>query len=198
MTVATARLLKAHDMVNEPTRTRVRLADLTKRAEPAATDRFERLNLIQGISPQSSAHQKSDELQTAITSLNTVAADLLSHRDRILEQGQTESVKLGIAIAERLLRRTLATRQESILDLVKTTLSWVVGTETIRVRLHPADCDIVQSHSDDLHRGCSANIQFVRDETMSRGDSFVETAQGVVVGRVETMLERIAEELLDD
>lgn len=203
MTVATARLLKAHDMVNEPTRTRVRLADLTKRAEPAASDRFERLNLIHCVSSQSpgshvAALQKSDELQAAITSLNTVAADLRSHRDRILEQGQTESIKLGIAIAERLLRRTLATRPEMVLDLVKTTLSWVVGTETIRVRLHPSDCDIVQSHSDDLHRGCSANIQFVRDETMSRGDSFVETAQGVVDGRVETMLERIAEELLDD
>ena len=121
-----------------------------------------------------------------------------SHRDRILDQAQTETVKLGIAIAERLLRRTLAAQPDSIIDLVKTTLSWAVGTATVRVRLHPADCDVIETHAEDLHRECSADLQFVRDESLSRGDCLVESAQGVIDGRIETMLDRVTEELLAD
>ena len=196
MTVTAARLIKSHDLNDQPTRPRVRLADLAERTDqPATNDRFERLNLV-GVSPQRTAsrvsvRQKPDELQMAIAALNTAAADLQSHRDRILEQGQTESIKLGIAIAEQLLRRTLSVQSDSILDLVKTTLSWAVAAETVRVHLHPADCDFMETRSDELHRECSAEIQFVRDESLSRGDCLVETAQGTIDGRIETMLNMV-------
>jgi flagellar assembly protein FliH len=171
---------------------------------PSAThERFERLKLVECHSPQTfatnaAARQKSDELQTAITALNAAASDLQSHRDRILEQGQIESVKLGIAIAERLLRQTLNVQPEAILDLVKTTLSWAVGAESIRVRLHPTDCELVEAQTAELTRECSANIQYLADTTLTRGDCLVETAQGTIDGRWETMLQRITEELLDD
>jgi flagellar assembly protein FliH len=92
----------------------------------------------------------------------------------------------------------LATQPESVLDLVKTTLSWAVGAETVRLRLHPADCDFVETRSADLSRECTAETQFVRDETLSRGDCLVETAQGLIDGRIETILDRIADELLGD
>ena len=164
--------------------------------------RFERLKLVECHTTQTSAthpvvHQSSDELKTAITAIYAAATQLQSHRDHILEQAQFESVKLGIAIAERLLRRTLNTQPESILDLVKTTLNWVIDTETVRVRLHPNDCGFVEAHSDTLARECSADIQFVADASLNRGDCLVETAQGKIDGRIETMLQRIAEELLD-
>ncbi len=205
MTVAAARLLKSPDLSDQPNR--IRLADFTEGVTfptaPLANNRFERLKLVERHSPQLSAahsatHQAATEFQAAITALNAAAAELQSHRDHILEQGQIESVKLGIAIAERLLRHTLNVQPDSILDLVKTTLSWAIGAETVRVRLHPADCEFVETHSGSLARECSADIQFVSDATLTRGDCLVETAQGMIDGRIETMLHRITEELLDD
>ena len=182
------------------------LADFaTHDASPALSTthaRFERLKLVEcqttkTLATHPAIHQSSEELQTAITAMHAAATELQSHRDHILEQAQIESIKLGIAIAERLLRRTLNTQPESILDLVKTTLNWVVGTETVQIRLHPNDCGLIETYSDALARECSADIQLIADASLSRGDCLMETAQGTIDGRIETMLQRIAEELLD-
>ena len=197
---ASARDLKLN---NSPETLPLALTDFAQQSQPSTQDKFERLKLVECSSTQSfdlqtTNHPKTAELQSAIESLNTAAAKLQSHRDHVLEQASSEAVKLGIAIAERLLRRTLNTRPESILELVNTSLDSVVCAETARVNLHPADYQLVATHLDDLSRDCSSNIQLAQDSKLARGDCVVETSQGTIDGRLETIFQRISEELLDD
>ena len=196
MTPLPHRLLKAHQLADASPRPRFCLADLSDDANTPS--RFVPLDLFvsQTDSSRETSAENSASLRTALEALANAATELQSQRDHILEQAQRETIKLGIAIAERLLRRTLSAQPDAVIELVRTTLNWTVGAATVRLRLHPADCELVELQSDVLRRDCSAEIQFVRDETLARGDCVAETSQGIIDGRVETMLERITEELL--
>lgn len=196
MTPLPHRLLKAHQLADVPAQPRFRLADLSDASNAAS--RFEPLdfNVSQSHSSREPSAENSASLHTAIEALANAVTELQSQRDLILEQAQHETIKLGIAIAGRLLRRTLSAQPEAVLELVRATLNWTVGAATVRVRMHPADCDLVEPQLDSLSRDCSAKIEFLRDDTLTRGDCIAETAHGIIDSRVEAMLDRIAEELL--
>lgn len=200
MIAATARNLRQQ---NSATTRPFALTDFSQPTRSATPNSFERLKLVECCPAQSQSSKgvippKVIELQSAIDSLNAAAAKLLEHRERVLEQAQTETVKLGIAIAERLLRQTLNARPESVLDLIKTSLDSVICAETVRINLHPDDCDLVTNHFDELSRDCPPNIQLTAESKLSRGDCVIEASQGTIDGRLGTILQRISDELLAD
>lgn len=189
MTIST-RLLKAN--TNSPPARRVILNDL---AEPrpsrfAASD-FEPLSLP-AVEPLVTETRVDPRIQSALTALQTATEQLHAQRDHWLDQCQTETVRLGVAIAERLLRRTLATHPEAVIDLVRSALEWSVGADHLSVRLHPADAELVTS----LQTESSVSLEFVPDESLARGDCIVDTPNGQIDARFEVLTQRIADELL--
>ena len=134
---AVPRILKA-DSDNASAR-RVILSDLAeiRQSRFTASD-FEPLSLP--ASETRGADSRVDvRVQSALAALYAASEKLHSERDRWLEQCQTETVRLAVAIAERLLRRTLAAHPEAVIDLVRSALEWSVGADHLSVRLHPAD-----------------------------------------------------------
>ncbi len=147
---------------------------------------------------QCSDAETGSSLPAAHAALQAALNELRTQRDRWLDQFQHEAVKLGIAIAERLLRRTLVVDPKATVDLMRTALGWAVGAEQVRIRCHPDDCDVIAQTAASQRSELPSDIAFVRDDTIARGGCVVETTQGVVDARLETMLDRIAEELLTD
>lgn len=191
MTTAT-RILKA-DPRNNAT-SRVRLTDLS---EPIGSrfdsSAFEPLTLPTGLS-QRCEPRADTRLDSALTVLQLAADQLYAQRDHWLDQSQHEAVRLGVAIAERLLRRTLAVQPEAVLDLIRSALDWSVGEDRLRVRLHPGDAELVTSAIQRLD--ATREIEFLSDDSLSRGDCVVETPSGQTDARLEVILQRIADELL--
>ncbi len=113
---------------------------------------------------------------------------------------QATAVKLSIAIADKLLRRSLELRPEDAVPMVAAALQLSAGSECVEVRLHPADLQLLQSHSElagasglsTIDAGC-----FVADETIQQGGCLVQTTDGRIDARLPTLLDRIATELLD-
>lgn len=193
MTTAT-RILKADPRNNAASR--VRLADLS---EPIGSrfdsSSFEPLTLPAGLSPRCEPHADS-RLDSTLAALQTAADQLHAQRDHWLDQSQHEAVRLGVAIAERLLRRTLAVQPEAVLDLIRSALDWSVGVDRLRVRLHPADAELVASASATQPLDANREIEFLPDDSLTRGDCVVETPNGQTDARLEVILQRIADELL--
>ena len=191
MTTAT-RILKADPRNNAASR--VRLADLS---EPIGSrfdsSSFEPLTLPAGLSPRCEPHADS-RLDSTLAALQLAADQLHAQRDYWLDQSQHEAVQLGVAIAERLLRRTLAVQPEAVLDLIRSALDWSVGTDHLRVRLHPADAALIASAAQPLD--ANREIEFLPDNSLTRGDCVVETPNGQTDARLEVILHRIADELL--
>lgn len=191
MTTAT-RILKADSRSNDARR--VRLADWSKPIGFSGdSSAFEPLTLPTGLS--SCCEPSTDaRLDSALAALQHTADQLHAERDRWLEQSQREAVRLGVAIAERLLRRTLDVQPEAVLDLIRSALDWSIGADHLRVRLHPADAELVESagRQFDAHR----TIEILPDNSLTRGDCVVETPNGQTDARLDVVLQRIADELL--
>ena len=189
MTTAT-RIIKA-DSHNAPAR-RIHLTDLSE----ATHSRFESSDFEPLALPTNRTPNSNTGLQSALTALQAANDQLLAQRDQWLDQYQHETVRLGIAIAERLLRRTFNTHPETVIESVRSALEWSVGAEHVRVRLHPADAELIASASDQLTSDARCQLNFVVDDSLSRGDCIVETPHGQIDARQETLLQRIADELL--
>lgn len=193
MTTA-ARILKA-DADNASAR-RVVFSDLSeiRHSRFAASD-FEPLLLPAG-EPHRADSRVDPRMQSALAVLHAATEQLHAQRDRWLDQCQTETIRLGVAIAERLLQRTLTTHPEAVIDLVRSALEWSVGADYLSVRLHPADAELVTSAAASLHTEACATLEFVADDSLTRGDCIVETPNGQIDARREVLTQRIADELL--
>ncbi len=188
----TTRILKADPRNNVASR--VRLTDLSEPIGPRFdSSAFEPLTLPTGLSPRCEPRADT-RLESALAALQLAADRLHAQRDHWLDQSQHEAVRLGVAIAERLLRRTLDVQPESILDLIRSTLDWSVGEDRLRVRLHPVDAELVASATQPLD--ANREIEFLPDDSLARGDCVVETPSGQTDARLEVVLQRIADELL--
>lgn len=189
MTTAT-RILKA-DLDRDSAR-RVRLTDLSETATPRFnSSTFQPLTFpaIRSSQPES---QTDPRLESALAALQTAFEQLDSQRDHWLNQSQHEAVRLGIAIAERLLRRTLDVQPEAVFDLIRSALDWSVTTDRLQVRLHPADAELVA----DQPLNANSTIEFVPDNLLERGDCVIESPNGQTDARLDVVLQRIADELI--
>lgn len=191
MTTVT-RILKANP--RNSAASRIRLADLSEPIESLFdSSTFEPLTLPTGLST-SCEPQADPRLESAVAALQFAADQLHAQRDHWLDQSQHEAIRLGVAIAERLLRRTLDVQPEAVLDLIRSALDWSVGADRLRVRLHPADAALVASAAQTLD--ANREIDLLPDDSLTRGDCVVETSNGQTDARLEVILQRIAEELL--
>lgn len=190
MTTAT-RILKA-----DPRRvaSRVRLTDLSEPMVSSFDNSTFKPLLLPTEQPQRQALHTDSRLNSAVAALQVAADKLHAQRDHWLDQSQQEAVHLGVAIAERLLRRTLDAQPEAILDLIRSAFDWSAGAAPLRVRLHPADAELATSAA----QLCDANreMEFHPDDSLVRGDCLVETPNGQTDARLHVILQRIANELL--
>lgn len=113
---------------------------------------------------------------------------------------QNTTTELAIAIAAKLLRRQLDVRPENAVEMVATALQLSAGSRRVEVRLHPEDLQLLcGDQALAVSSGLSALPEglLVADGTLERGDCLVQTVDGRVDARLETLLERITTELLD-
>lgn len=194
--ISVSRILKA-DLCENGTR-RVRWGDLSEpdTARGDASD-FEPLTFPAARSPRLESHAGSG-VPSALAALQSAAEQVLGQRDHWLDQSQQEAVRLGLAIAERLLRRTLAVEPSAILDLIRSAIDWSGESDQLRVRLHPADAELVTATSAAHRLESNRDLEFVADDSLVRGDCLVESQSGQTDARLEVILQRIAEELLAD
>ena len=139
------------------------------------------------------------QLSTALPALLNAASSLQAERDKWLIRWENTAVQLSVAIAEKLIHRQLVSRPDIASEMITDALQLAAGQPQLIVHLHPDDLaawgdkasQIVQSFT-----SCG-DATLVPDLTTTRGGCRIETRHGEVDARLETMLRRIAEELVD-
>ena len=84
--------------------------------------------------------------------------------------------------------------------MVSAALQLSAGSRRVEVRLHPADLQLLtsdQALSTSSGLSTLSDELLVADETLERGDCLVQTTDGRIDARLETLLDRITTELLD-
>lgn len=147
------------------------------------------------------ARQLADErIADQIEVLRTAATQLSEPGESSTTWWQNIALTLAIAIAGKLLRRQLELCPEDAAGMVSAALQLSAGSRRVEVRLHPADLQLLTS---DQALATSSGLStlsdelLVADETLERGDCLVQTTDGRIDARLETLLDRITTELLD-
>lgn len=140
-----------------------------------------------------------EQLQTALPALKSAAEALQAERDRWLIRWEQTAVRVGVAIAEKLLKSQIAARPELAAGMISDALRLAAGQPRLTVYLHPDDLAAWGAQGPRIVESLTAcaDSTLVADAEVSRGGCRIETLHGEIDGRVETMLERLAHELMD-
>lgn len=159
-----------------------RLAELERQAELRAREAFQ-----QG---EAEGYQKArSEYEQALKQTVAAAAELASLKSRLRREAESDLVRLSIAIARRILGREISVDPTALAGVVKAALEKLDASELRRMRLHPADADLMRKQP--FVFGAGAGIEITADSTLPRGALILETARGQWDVSVESQLAEI-------
>ncbi len=137
------------------------------------------------------------QMETLRPALDGVVAEIKKSHGEWLEHWRTSAIKLSGAIAERIVRRELQADPTISEAWLTESLQYAAGASDLTIRLAPPDFDHLKDHATKLvdSIGGLGEARFVSDDSVSPGGCLVETQHGRIDQRLETQLERLAEEL---
>ncbi len=145
------------------------------------------------------AEQKAREnLQTLVPAMQQAAEKLQREYQAWLGRWEESAVRLSVAIAERILKHQLDVDPQTSSRLISEALRLISRVDRLTIRLHPDDVAALGDQPEQFvstvaHAG---QVHVVPDPEVGRGGCVIETQTGSVDARIETLLERIVQELL--
>ena len=119
-------------------------------------------------------------------------------KQRILWQAEQTTVKLALAIAEKVVKKTAPGDPAITAESTKAVLKLISRATDVVVRVSPQDIqylnDMVDGNETPFGKYHSVTVE--PDETITPGGYRVHTAQGSIDGTIETQIQRIADELV--
>lgn len=146
------------------------------------------------------AEKLTRQLETVLPAVRQLADRLSSDREHWLVHWEQNAVRLAVAIAEKLIQRTLAIDPSAADAMLLETLKLAAGSTQLTVRMSEIDLERLGGSVKTLRDaiGRLGEVNFVADRSIAPGGCIVDTRYGRVDGRVEVMLERIGAELIGD
>lgn len=138
---------------------------------------------------QAAGQRAAQRMEPSIAGLNGVVTELASIRKRFRNEAEEDTVKLAIAIAQRVLRRELGTDPDAILGLVKAAFQKLNARETHRLRVSERDAKTIQEHRGRLD--LPPGLEISGDASLPPGSAIFETSRGDLDASVDTQLAEI-------
>jgi flagellar assembly protein FliH len=148
---------------------------------------------------EQSRQMVEEQLQTALPALKAAAEALQSERDRWLIRWEQTAVRVGVAIAGKILKSQISARPELASGMIADALRLAAGQPRLAIHLHPEDLAAWGGQGSRIIESLTscADSTLIPDPTIARGGCRIETIHGEIDARVESMLERLADELID-
>ncbi len=141
--------------------------------------------------------QVAQRIQSLLPALEQTVEELRLARGQWLQHWQQNALQLVVAVAEKVIRQQLQHQPQIALTWLQEALELAAGSPQVQVRMHPQDLDSLGQEAQRLAQTIlpSAQVQFTADDALEPGEVVVRTAWGEVDQRLQTQLQRIAEEL---
>lgn len=154
---------------------------------------------IERKSSQLAGEMALEKLKTTFPALQAASEAMVHERDLWLSRWESAAVGLAVAIAEKILHRELELRPEISVELLRKTLDLAAGSSRLLLRMHPEDVALLGPHADEVVRAASrcGDVEITDDSSIARGGCVIETQHGTIDAQLETQLERIMSELVE-
>ncbi|HEY4329425.1 MAG TPA: FliH/SctL family protein [Phycisphaerae bacterium] len=198
--VATARAEAARLMAEGRTQAEREKQRIREDAREAGHKEGLEAGLMQG------RQQGHDESLAAVSSqLKDVSARwsqtlelLQQHMPAHIADSRTDLVRLAVAIAGRVTRAEALRNRQVAPAIVEETLRMLNTTRRIALHVHPSEIETLEAYLPDLLTKMRSieEIELTPDDTVTPGGCIVRFGAGQIDARIETQLQRIADELL--
>jgi flagellar assembly protein FliH len=138
-----------------------------------------------------------EQLRQLMPALESAAQQVVQVKDQWQRHWEHNLVLLATRIAERIIRREIATQPDIPLALIQEALDLATGSQKITLHLHPADRTALGDRIQQLAGRMVklGPVHVVADDTVARGGCRVHTEFGVIDQQIESQLKRIGAEL---
>ncbi len=140
------------------------------------------------------------KIENVVPLLQRASQDIEHEKQACLARWESQAIELVLAITEKVIHRSIDQNPDIVKERIEEVLKLTVGNSQVTIRVAKQDLDTLEEFQETVIETLSqhANVNLIGDERFHSGDVVVTTEQGLVDARIETQLERIAEELLGD
>jgi len=133
------------------------------------------------------------ETREVLNQARLIAEGAAAARDALIAGVEAEIVALVLDVARKVIGQEMAQDSTIVLRTVERALTHIKGNGLLRLRVNPADVDLVTQHwsSPRSPEPRSRRWEIVGDATVSRGGCVIDTKAGQVDARIETQLAQI-------
>jgi flagellar assembly protein FliH len=124
---------------------------------------------------------------------------LQQHMPEHVADARLDLVKLALAIARRVTRQESFRNRQVSAAVVEDTLRIAGAARRVALQVHPVEVDTLEKYLPDLLAKLRSieEIELTPDESLAPGGCVVRFGAGQIDARIDTQLDRIADELLD-
>jgi len=121
--------------------------------------------------------QAGEDFGSAAAALSQTCEQLSTIRETILKNSKSEMVELVLALAEKIIRHSVAEQNQTIVDTVETAIQQAVKSSEFYIYLHPDDMLCIQERVSTFISGVNGleNIIIKGDPGIERGGCKVES-----------------------
>ncbi len=144
------------------------------------------------------AQRLSDQrCRTAIATCETTVKELANETTNWLARWRNQTVELAAKIADKLVRRELASENELLRVWLEEALVALRDARDLRVLVHPDDFAVTGRFLQQLAKTVpqAASVEILPDPEVSQGGCIVHSNHGRIDQQLETQLNRLVEQL---
>jgi flagellar assembly protein FliH len=145
---------------------------------------------------RSECDQKLNEEKLRI---GLLLANVQEQLDIFEKRAERTVIRLAVAVAEQIMKREIVVDKEAVLRQIREALRRVMGVGSVRLRVHPADEQMVREHRAEV-MGSSDSVREIiieADDQIPQGGCILESESGNVDARLSTQLKKIEAALND-
>jgi flagellar assembly protein FliH len=135
-----------------------------------------------------------NRLKNAVRVTEQALAEVRENEDRWLSSIEENICALSVAIARQILDHELQSDPATVERLVARAVEEFPIDQAVRIRIHPRDQAVIESHSSEPRLPSTVNgreSQWLSDANLVPGGCLVEGRDRIIDGRIDTALERV-------
>lgn len=145
-------------------------------------------------------HARSEGLREGQEAAGAMLIAASHARSQMLDDVQTDVVKLAMEVARKITRREIELRPETVVTLCSDVTRQVALAQSVTLKVSPDDLEAVRQHEALMETGLrdDVSLHIVSDSSIERGGCVIESDMGKIDARLETQLAAIERALMAD
>ena len=141
----------------------------------------------------------ADEIALKAGSFASMIDDLVSQRQRLINESEGAVVRLACMVARRIIGEAVEVNEQAIVDVVKNAIRHLSDKQKLIIRVNPDDLVTLREHKSEWMKaaGAGSSVEVNEDSRIKRGGCLVEGESGSVEAQIDRQIEVIERALVE-